>query len=211
MKKIVYTIALLVSMLSAKAEYEWWLLKFTIEQTDGKKVTGYAYAFPTAFNKDSINNTRYLINAMDHLDHKNDSAILLCKNRIRYDYKQQGGTDLEYIYTLATIVTIKTKNIRKITILEMLDSDYLSVIRNDITLQDTAWMRTKVVKTVVTGGYLCGYELYFHEYNSELEKLLKELKEKAKKAEANEEDMIMEPVLKKIMRFKVIVIASCSC
>lgn len=80
-----------------------------------------------------------------------------------------------------------------------------------ITLPDTTWMKTKVVKTVTTGGYLCGYELYFHEYNSELEKLLKELKERAKKAEAKEDDSIMDPILKKIMRFKVIVIASCTC
>jgi hypothetical protein len=67
-------------MLSAKAEYERWLLKFTIEQTDGKKVTGYAYASPTAFNKDSINSTRYLINKLDKMDHKYDSAIRFSKN-----------------------------------------------------------------------------------------------------------------------------------
>ena len=211
MKKITYTIILLASMFSAKAEFEVWLLKFTIEQTDGKKVTGYAFASPSDFDKDSIRNTRYLIHALDNLDYQNDSAIQFSKNRIRYDYKQQGGTDMAYRYTLATDVTIKTKNIRTITILEMLDSDIISVIKNDITLPDTAWMKTKVVKTVVSGGNLCGYELYFHEYNSELEKLLKELKERAKKAEAKEDDEIMEPILKKIMRFKVIVIASCSC
>ena len=93
----------------------------------------------------------------------------------------------------------------------MLDTEYLAVLRNDITFKDTAWLKTKVVKTVNTGGYLCGYALYFHEYNSELEKLLKELKKVAKKAETNEDDMIMESILEKIMRFKVIVIASCTC
>ena len=93
----------------------------------------------------------------------------------------------------------------------MLDSDFISVIRNNITLQDTTWMKTKVVKTVASGGFLCGYELYFHEYNGELEKLLKELKERAKKAKVKEDDTIMDAVLKKIMRFKVIVIASCTC
>jgi hypothetical protein len=211
MKKIVYTIVLMASMLSAKAEYDVWLLKFTIEQTDGKKVTGYAYAIPTAFNKDSIKNTRYLINALDHLDYNNDNAILFSKNRIRYDYKPHEGTKMAYMYALANEATVKTNSIRKITILEMLDSDFISVIRNNITLPDTAWMKTKVVKTAASGGYLCGYELYFHEYNSELEKLLKELRERAKKAAAKEDDTIMEPILKKIMRFKVIVIASCTC
>jgi hypothetical protein len=211
MKKIVYTIVLLASMFSAKAEYDVWLLKFTIEQTDGKKVTGFAYAIPSAFNKDSIKNTRYLINALDHLDYNNDNSILFSKNRIRYDYKPHEGKKMAYMYTLVNESNVKTNSIRKITILEMLDSDYISVIRNNITLPDTAWMKTKVVKTVASGGHLCGYELYFHEYNSELEKLLKELKERAKKAEAKEDDTIMEPILKKIMRFKVIVIASCTC
>jgi glutathionyl-hydroquinone reductase len=115
------------------------------------------------------------------------------------------------VYTLVTSVNIKTKNIRKITILEMRDTEYLAVLRNDITFKDTAWLKTKVVKTVNTGGYLCGYALYFHEYNSELEKLLKELKKVAKKAETDEDDMIMESILEKIIRFKVIVNASCTC
>ncbi len=211
MKKIIYTIVLLAFMLSAKAEYEMWLLKFTIEQTDGKKVTGYAYAYHSAFNKDSIKNTRHLINALLYLDDKHDSAIQFSKSRIRYDYKPHGGTNMAYMYKLLNDVTIKTKNIRRITVQEMLESGYSSVIMNNITLPDIAWMKTKVVKTVATGGYLCGYELYFHEYNSELEKLLKELKERAKKAAAKEDDTIMEPVLKKIMQFKVIVIASCTC
>lgn len=211
MKKIVYTIVLLASMLSAKAEYEMWLLKFTIEQTDGKKVTGYAYAYHAAIDRDSIKNTRHLINALLYLDNKKDSAILFSKDRIKYAYKSHEATDMAYLYTLTNNVSIKTKNIRKITVLEMLNSGYSTVIMNNITLPDTAWMKTKVVKSAATGGYLCGYELYFHEYNSELDKLLKELKARAKKAEAKEDDSIMEPILKKIMRFKVIVIASCTC
>jgi len=211
MKKIIYTLIFLASMLSAKAEYEMWLLKFTIEQTDGKKITGYAFALPDAINKDSIKNTRYLIDAMDQLDSNNDSAIMFSKNRIRYNYKQPGNNELAHRYTLANDATIKVKNIRKITMLEVLDYDFLSVIKNDITLADTAWMKTKIVKTVSTGGHLCGYELFFHEYNSELEKLLKELKERAKKAEAKEDDSLMDAVFKKIMRFKVIVISSCAC
>ena len=40
MEKIIHTIVLLLSMFSVKAEYENWMLKFIIEQTDGKKITG---------------------------------------------------------------------------------------------------------------------------------------------------------------------------
>ena len=204
MKKLIHTIVLLVSMLSVKAEYENWMLKFIVEQTDGKKITG--YACDPGFNKDSINNTRYLIKVLG-----DGSTIRFSKNRIRYDYDLHDGNGQTYEYKLINEVTIKTNNIRKITVQEVINWAFVYEIRNDLTLQDTAWMKTKVVKTEAMEGGTYDIELYLHEYNSELEKLVKELKVQAKKAKASDDNTIMEAVLKKIMRYKVIVIANWMC
>ncbi|HEX6428149.1 MAG TPA: hypothetical protein VF008_10705, partial [Niastella sp.] len=151
MKKIIHTTIFLVSMLSVKAEYENWMLTFTIEQTDGKKIMG--YACDPGFKKDSINNTRYIIRKLENMDSKKDNTILFWKNRIRYDYKLLDGTGETYAYTLINEVSIRTNNIKKITIHEVIDWPFVDEIRNPLTLQDT-WIKTKVVKTqAIEGGF----------------------------------------------------------
>ena len=64
-------------------------------------------------------------------------------------------------------------------------------IRNKLTSTDTAWIKTRLVKTAAVEASICLYEL-FHEYNKELEKLIAQLKAQSKKAKGDGNDIIME-------------------
>ncbi|MFL5745182.1 MAG: hypothetical protein ACJ751_10980, partial [Niastella sp.] len=71
--------------------------------------------------------------------------------------------------------------------------------------------RGSFLKTVASKGSLCLYELYFHEYNKELEKLVEQLNTQSKKAEETGDNIKMEAILKKITCFKVLVIVNWTC
>ena len=55
------------------------------------------------------------------------------------------------------------------------------------------------------------YVLYFHEYNDEPAKLTTQLKAQSKKAEETGDYYKFDAILKKIIRYKVIVILNWTC
>lgn len=215
MKQIVCTVVLLLSLLTAKAEYDGWFLQLSIDKTDGKKTTAHVYVTSAgAAYEDSLQSTAFLLQLLDGFDGKIDSIIQVFKDRIRYVCRPYGGEEDQVIYDLVNEIKIKASSIRKITIREKIYWSYTTSIANKLTMQDTVWLKTKPVRYESTGALLCGYELYFHEYNKELEKLLKQLKIQAEKSTATEsedDDILLEPIIKKIMRYKVIVIVTCTC
>ena len=78
MKIIIQTLALLLCLQVAKAESPDWRVKLTIEQKDGTKTVGYLSFLGGSISKDSLKNTRYLINRFDRLDaHQQDNKISL--------------------------------------------------------------------------------------------------------------------------------------
>jgi hypothetical protein len=212
MKRILQTLALLLCLQAAKADNLSWLLKLTIEQKDGTKTVGYISFVEGGISKDSVKSTRYLIKMLDRLDyHQQDNAISLFTNKLEYKYKSLCDQSSTYCYSFINEVSIQTKLIKKITVQDISDHDNYTEIRNKLTSSDTAWMKTRPVKTATAEGSVCLYELYFHEYNNELEKLVAQLKAQSKKAKEVGDDIKMEAILKKIMRFKVIVILDCTC
>ena len=60
-------------------------------------------------------------------------------------------------------------------------------------------------------GDMCSYELYFHEYNDELAKLVAKLKAQSKKAAETGDYSKLDAIIKKITRYKVIVLLNWTC
>jgi len=212
MKSILQTLALLLCLQVAKADNLAWQLKLTIEQKDGSKTIGYISFVEEGISKDSVKSTRYLIKMLDRLDsHQQDNAISLFTSMLEYKYKSLCDHVPMSCQSFINEVSIQTKLIKKITVQDISEQSNYTEIRNKLTNSDTAWMKTKPVKTAAVKGSVCLYELYFHEYNSELEKLVAQLQAQSKKAEEIGDDIKMEAILKKIMHFKVLVILNCTC
>lgn len=212
MKTILQTIALLLFFQTAKADNLEWLVKLTIEQKDGSKTVGYISFIEGGISKDSIKSTRYLVQMLDRLDtHNQDNAIWLFTSRLEYKYKSLCDQSISSCYSFINEVSIQTKMIRKITVQNISEHSNYIGIQNKLTSSGTAWIKTKPVKTVAAKGDACVYELYFHEYNNELKKLVGQLKALSGKAEENDNGTKMDAILKKIMRFKVVVIQNWTC
>jgi hypothetical protein len=62
--------------------------------------------------------------------------------------------------------------IKKITVQRISEHRNFTKILNELTSTDIAWIRTTPVKTASAKGDMCLLELYFHEYNGELAKLV---------------------------------------
>ena len=153
-----------------------------------------------------------MISRLDRLDvHQLDNNISLFTTRLTYKYKslcdQRATSDHQYLNE----VSVPIKLIKKITVQNISEESNYTGILNELTGTDTAWMNTKPVKTVSAKGDMCLYELYFHEYNNELAKLVVQLKVQSKKVEEAGDDMKMRAIIKKITRFKVVVILNWTC
>lgn len=212
MKIIFNTLVLLLCLQVAKAESPDWRVKLTIEQKDGTKTVGYISFIGGGISKDSLKNTRYLISRFDRLDaHSLDNAISLFTTRITYKYKsicdQRATSDVQYINE----ISVPTKLIKKITVQSISEEMNYTEIINNLTSTDTVWMVTKPVKTVSAKGDMCLYELYFHENNDELAKLVAQLKVQSKKVEESGDASKVEAIIKKITRYKVVVIRNWTC
>lgn len=212
MKIILQTLALLLCLQAAKAESPDWLVKLTIEEKDGSKTVGYISFVNGGISKDSLKNTRYLISRFDRLDaHALDNKISLFTSMLTYKYKsicdQRTTSDYQYINE----VSIQTKLVKKITVQNISEESHYTEILNKLTSTDTAWMKTRPVKTVSAKGDMCLFELYFHEYNNELAKLLAQLKVQSRKVEEIGSDIKVREIIKKITRYKVIVILNWTC
>lgn len=212
MKIIMQTLILLLCLQTAKAESFDWLVKLTIQKKDGSKTIGYMTFIQGRISKDSLNNTRYLINMLDRLDaHQQDNHISLFTTELEYKYKsicdQRTISDFQYLNEMS----VQTKLIKKITVQNITEVSHYTEILNKLTGTDTAWMKTRPVKTLRANGDMCSYELYFHEYNNELTKLVAQLKAQSKKAEETGGYNQLDAIIKKITRFKVIVILNWTC
>lgn len=212
MKAIIQTLALLLFLQAAKADNLEWLVKLTIEQKDGTKTVGYISFVEGGISKDSVKNTRYMINWLDRLDyHGKDNVISLFSTKLEYKYKSICDKVFTSCAQFINEVNVQTKLIKRITVHDVSEHDNYTEICNKLTSDDTAWIKTKPVKTASAHASVCLYELYFHEYNDELAKLVVQLKAQSKKAVETGDDIKLEAIIKKITRFKVVVILNWTC
>ena len=90
-------------------------------------------------------------------------------------------------------------------------------ILNDLNLNDTLWINTKPIKSESSQTYFCNYNLFCHEYNNEIKRLINSFKIKCKQIENEESEKELRNdkevllIIKKLTKYKVVVVITCTC
>ncbi len=207
-----------------RAEYNGYLIKFEVETLEGNKFFGYSYLSTSYFNLDSLENTNYLITALDpgRGDWEGDSLIYY-KERIKYEYRHVGNVDGEKIpiYTLNNRQVILDKEIKNIDILEIINQTYMVGISSPLSISDTTWSNKDPIESYSFGAYLCFHQIYIHERSKNIKNIIARLQAKQKEIDEIEFDSEMGDQLDNeiskmidelsLLDNKIVVITECSC
>lgn len=162
-----------------KAEYDGYHIHFEIETFTGDRIDGYFDASPLYFQKDSLQNTVYLIRLFQSNKIKGDSANFgFYQDKISYT-----PTDLLTLRQNAPIkgflndTTIAFSTIKNAKVLDMEWFSYCSgtSLFGSYNYQDTLWMQSELKKSILIEGYLTAYEVHIFEDSPEKDVLLKDL------------------------------------
>ena len=235
--KILVILLLVLSSYTLKAEYNGWYIQFKITTNADSSILGWAYVAEAYFKKDSINNSNYLIERFDVLDHQQRGTINFYHHLLTYRFKSFAGDD-EKIYTMLAEDSIEVNEIKSIEVLKMHEFWYLQGVVSKHEISDTTWMQTPVLERITTGGELCTWDIFVHQKSEAIENLKATLstieKKYSNKIEAIEDELnyaegdhekleheidnLLEQkedeMYEKIKKFKgnkVVIISFCSC
>ena len=178
MKKLfLILIGILLQTHSLKAEYNGWYIKFKIITQNQEELIGNIYIAQAYFEKDSINNSNYVIERFNTLDHQSEDTLVYYKNLLKYNFQPEEDTSTYTEYGLINQQKIHVKDIKSIEVLNMIYFWYLSGIASTHTIADTIWMKSKPIKVFRTGGTLCDWQIFVHETSENTEKTIIKLEE----------------------------------
>lgn len=214
MRNLLVVVLCLLFAFISKAEYNGWLLKLVIEKTDGNKFVVYSHVPSYEIDKDSIKNDKYLFNKR-FIFNKNGFYL----NAVKYVFQNpySSGKDKIDTYKLLNSTKVNILEIKQIEIDEIIRFGYSREILNDLSLNDTLWFKIKPLKSESCETYFCSYNLFCHEYNDEIKRLVHSLKIKCKQIEKEESenerrnDKEVLLIIKKLTKYKVVVITTCTC
>jgi hypothetical protein len=230
MKRILIIIIAVVYSTSLRAEYNGYHITLSIENAKGQISKGYVYVASAYLNTDSLNNSEYLKKALDQSckDWDKRDRLTYFKERIKYEYTTvwDNSWTKNSIYYLTGKTVLSFKSIKNIKIEEMIDFGYTQGIANELKLSDTTWMKREPLNKVSFGGYLHSYQIFIHENSPKINEIIKQLEIKQKEIDNTElqddngdtdyrkGDKIDEElweIIKKLNKFKVVIIAESSC
>ncbi len=213
-----------LNLISAKAEYNGYHIQFKVETKQGDTQIGYVYVASAYFNTDSINNTNYLIKALDQSGKewlKRDSLVYF-KERIKYEYRNVGDSlgPKNPIYTLDNRQIISAENIQSISVLDLIDYTYIISISSQLSIADTSWINTPPVQSFMAGGYLCYHQIFVHAPSKKVEAAIKAIKAIENATDPEEidyhdgddlDEKIWEIISTICREDKIVVISECTC
>lgn len=239
MKNILVVFFTILFSISARAEYNGYHISFTIENVNGQESKGYVYVASAYLKMDSLQSTEYLKRALDQSDRdenwENRKALTYYKERIIYHYKpvnDRYGSQESYEYHLIGITKMSFNSIKKITIDEMIDWSYttwLSILQKS---SDLSWLKSKPMKSYFFTSFLCEYQVFVHEKNDAIDRLINKLVQiqtEINKIEATENyweevelrnkldeayEKMEEEVnkfIEQLFGFKIVIISFCTC
>jgi methyl-accepting chemotaxis protein len=196
------------------AEYDEWDYEITIKTTEGKTFSGYGKRRIFKLDKDSLSNRGYLI---DKLTNNNDSLFFYTK-RISYKNTSELAPMQSREYLLFDKKGVLTNSIKNITVFNIEIGSTLSKIENKLYLRDTTWLKKQPLKIIHIKGYVCEFDIFVHEKNDDLSKIIDRMKmisEKYFNAEnpeinTDEINQFFEEI-KKMQGMKVVVFSFCTC
>ncbi len=240
--RIVTLCLFFLGSLFAKAEYNGYHIEFDLTLSSGEKVHGYQYLTGYIPTPDDMSLAAYVESRKDLLlnnpfaDELGDYAYY--QNRIKYTWGD--GEEAEhFIFTLVDKQSIDTASVKSIAVLGIIPYSYISGVVSSHQMADTVWMKEKQVEYRTFGGYLCSYQLFFHEWNADLEKAvadaetqlekvkqeIAQLEEDLKSVDGTENyeieakieelteslDQIASDALAPFFDYKVVIIDECTC
>jgi hypothetical protein len=225
----------------AKSEYNGYHIEFDLHLKSGETIHGYQYLtgyIPTPEDmtlaeyvesrKDLLLNNAFIDGLGDYAYHQ---------NRIKYTWGNSPGNK-HFIFTLVDKHTMDTADVKTIDVLEIIPYSYITGVVSSHQMADTVWMKEEYVEHRSFGGYLCAYDVFFHEWNADLEEAVSQAQEQIESVEkeiALEEDLeytdgaeyhetetkieelidsldqIASDVLEPFFDYKVVIIAECTC
>lgn len=220
MKKTLLILTLTCTVIISKADiYSQYCLNLTITTSD-QLIDCYMSVSPLYFNADSIGSEVYLMSKLKDLDFdQNNNQITFYRNKIDYKVRRntKGQMSSDNIFYFLNKDSISVKRIRAIHVNEILSYSSISGIANKLSLKDTTWLNSEVLRYEITNGYpcesyggYCGFELFFHETNSTLDSLTLVLKTKVNEVPKSTSEDTIESIIKEIMKYKVIVLMEVS-
>ncbi|MCZ4408217.1 hypothetical protein O3Q51_05325 [Cryomorphaceae bacterium 1068] len=172
--------------LFAKAEYNGYHIEFDLTLSSGETVHGYQYLTGYISTSDDMSLEEYIEGRKDLLlnNHFQDGLgdYAFFQNRIKYEW---GGTpgNRHFIFTLIDKQSIDTAAVRSIAVSEIIPYSYITGVVSTHQMADTVWMKADHLEYRTFGGYLCSYQLFFHEWNTDLEKAIADAETQLKKVE----------------------------
>ena len=139
------------------AEYNGVYLEFDIELNNGSKVHGFKYV-------------THEDNTADYKKQLEDNYAIFLQNQLTYEPGEYGYylKRLEYnyndtfIYKLITPKAIDLKNIKSVTITDMIIASYAIQIVGDYNREDQSWMNTEAVIKYSEYEDMCTYDIFIH-------------------------------------------------
>lgn len=160
------------------AEYNGHQIEFTIELNNGEKVIGYNYLASVYQSDKTIDYKEFLEKNYEIVlrNQYNDSLgeLTYFLNRIKYNYLDYNG-DSRFIYTLTDKKAIDKQQIKSFKIIELTSQSYAIGISTEHKWEDRFWMSKNPIEKISTAGYLCEFQIFIHETNSNIEQLKKKL------------------------------------
>lgn len=226
----------------AKAEYNGYHIEFDLHLKSGDTIHGYQYLTGYISPPDDMSLSEYVESRKDLLlnnafaDGLGDYAYH--QNRIKYTWGNSPGNK-HFIFTLVDKQAIDTMDVQAVNVLEIIPYSYITGVVSTHQMADTVWMNHEHVEHRSFGGYLCAYDVFFHEWNADIEKAVSQAQEQINSAEEEiarleeeleyidgaeyyereakiEEltdslDQIASDVLAPFFAYKVVIIAECTC
>jgi hypothetical protein len=226
----------------AKAEYNGYHIEFDLHLKSGETIHGYQYLAGYIPTPDDMSLAEYVESRKDLLlnNHFEDGLgdYAYHQNRIKYTWGNRLGNK-HFIFTLVDKHTIDTSDVKTIDVLEIIPYSYITGVVSSHQMADTVWMKEEHVEYRSFGGYLCAYNVFFHEWNADLEEAVSQAQEQIESVEKEiallEEDLeytdgaeydkikakieeltdsldqIASDILAPFFDYKVVIIAECTC
>ncbi|MFY0675313.1 MAG: hypothetical protein JXQ87_18095 [Bacteroidia bacterium] len=173
-KVILIILALFALTKFTKAEYGGVYIKYELSLKSGEKkscyreYSGYKEEFDILI-EDGLMPLSFLFSDQD--------SVRFYKDMLKYKYHWWYSESAMIQRGITNPFYLKTAKIESAKVLDMYSFSYMMGFGTSHSLADSVWMNQPVVDTASAGGYLCFWQIFVHEHNVEVERLLDQLRE----------------------------------
>lgn len=214
-------LALPLLAMPLRAEYQGFYLKLQLTLENDRQLEAYTYVVSAYLNEDSVHSSTYLLRMVAQQSGYESDSLTVFTHLLTYRYRsiwQTEGAWPETIYAMAEPLKLQKSDVQTVTLLDRVQASYILGVASPLRPADTLWTTTPVRSAHVFEGYFCLYQIFVHEDSPEIEAVLREIRAELRRWEADpesvtdeEKDAYLAEKVEVFYRFKVVVIAECTC